>query len=49
MAVMYEGLKVAREVLLRKSQVAVKYNMQQVPTNEDTAMVARPGVRLVNL
>jgi copper transporter 1 len=35
MAALYEGLKVLREFLLRRSNVMVRYNTMPVPTNDD--------------
>ena len=37
MAALYEGLKVLREHLLRRSHVMVRYNSMPVPTSPDNA------------
>ena len=37
MAALYEGLKVLREHLLRRSRVMVRYNSMPVPTSPDNA------------
>jgi len=39
LASLYEGLKVAREYLLRRSNAMVRYNTMPVPTSEDAAVV----------
>ncbi|XP_053329799.1 high affinity copper uptake protein 1 [Spea bombifrons] len=39
LAVLYEGLKIAREALLRKSQVSIRYNSMPVPGPNGTTLM----------
>ncbi|CAL8318188.1 unnamed protein product [Lota lota] len=39
LALLYEGLKIGREALLRRSQVNVRYNSMPVPGGEGTVLV----------
>ncbi|XP_018414849.1 PREDICTED: high affinity copper uptake protein 1 isoform X2 [Nanorana parkeri] len=39
MAILYEGLKIAREALLRKSQVSIRYNSMPVPGPNGTTLM----------
>ncbi|XP_018600196.1 high affinity copper uptake protein 1 [Scleropages formosus] len=39
LAVFYEGLKIGREVLLRRNQVNVRYNSMPVPGNDGTMLM----------
>lgn len=39
LAVLYEGLKIGREVLLRRSQVNVRYNSMPVPGADGTVLM----------
>ncbi|XP_072309487.1 high affinity copper uptake protein 1 [Eucyclogobius newberryi] len=39
LAALYEGLKIGREVLLRRSQVNVRYNSMPLPGTDGTVMV----------
>lgn len=39
LALLYEGLKIGRETLLRRSQVNVRYNSMPVPGGEGTVLV----------
>ncbi|XP_075041540.1 high affinity copper uptake protein 1 isoform X2 [Mixophyes fleayi] len=39
LAVLYEGLKIAREALLRKSQVSIRYNSMPVPGPNGTILM----------
>jgi len=39
LAMLYEGLKIGREALLRRSQVNVRYNSMPVPGGEGTVLV----------
>ncbi|XP_063289085.1 high affinity copper uptake protein 1 [Pelobates fuscus] len=39
LAVLYEGLKIARESLLRKSQVSIRYNSMPVPGPNGTTLM----------
>lgn len=39
LAALYEGLKIGREVLLRRSQVNVRYNSMPVPGADGTVLM----------
>ncbi|KAG8447399.1 hypothetical protein GDO86_014756 [Hymenochirus boettgeri] len=39
LAMLYEGLKIAREALLRKSQVSIRYNSMPVPGPNGTTLM----------
>ncbi|KAM4634330.1 high affinity copper uptake protein 1 isoform 1-T2 [Polymixia lowei] len=39
LAVFYEGLKIGREVLLRRSQVNIRYNSMPIPGTDGTVLV----------
>lgn len=39
LAVLYEGLKIGREVLLRRNQVNVRYNSMPVPGSDGTVLM----------
>lgn len=39
LAVLYEGLKIGREVLLRRSQVNVRYNSMPLPGADGTVLM----------
>lgn len=39
LAMFYEGLKIARECLLRKSQVSIRYNSMPVPGPNGTILM----------
>jgi len=39
LAILYEGLKIGREYLLRRNQVNVRYNSMQVPGGDGTVMM----------
>ena len=39
LASLYEGLKVLREYLLRRSNMMVRYNTMPVPTSDDVAVM----------
>lgn len=39
LAVFYEGLKIGREVLLRRNQVNVRYNSMPVPGADGTVLM----------
>lgn len=39
LAVLYEGLKIGREVLLRRSQVNVRYNSMPLPGTDGTVLM----------
>lgn len=39
LAMFYEGLKIAREGLLRKSQVSIRYNSMPVPGPNGTVLM----------
>ncbi|KAJ0037097.1 hypothetical protein NL108_018351 [Boleophthalmus pectinirostris] len=39
LAALYEGLKIGREVLLRRNQVNVRYNSMPVPGNDGTVLM----------
>jgi len=38
LAILYEGLKIGREVLLRRSQVNVRYNSMPLPGTDGTVL-----------
>lgn len=39
LAAFYEGLKIAREVLLRRNQISVRYNSMPVPGTDGTVLM----------
>lgn len=39
LAVLYEGMKIGREVLLRRSQVNVRYNSMPLPGSDGTVLM----------
>ncbi|KAF5909475.1 high affinity copper uptake protein 1, partial [Clarias magur] len=39
LAAFYEGLKIGREVLLRKNQISVRYNSMPVPGTDGTVLM----------
>lgn len=39
LAILYEGLKIGREVLLRRSQVNVRYNSMPLPGTDGTVLM----------
>lgn len=39
LAVLYEGLKIGREILLRRSQVNVRYNSMPLPGADGTMLM----------
>lgn len=39
LAVLYEGLKIGREALLRRSQVNVRYNSMSLPGTDGTMLM----------
>lgn len=44
LALLYEGLKVVREVMLRSAMINVSYHMSNISRNKDTLLVETKGL-----